>query len=59
VHRRSRRIDALNRISFALAERELLRLIGPNGAGTSTTLKILCGILGPSGGRCEVSGLGP
>ena len=59
VRRRSRTIDALKGISFALAEGELLGLIGPNGAGKSTTLKILCGILEPSGGRCEVGGLVP
>jgi ABC-2 type transport system ATP-binding protein len=59
VRRRSRTIDALKGISFELAEGELLGLIGPNGAGKSTTLKILCGILEPSGGRCEVGGLVP
>ena len=59
VHRRWRRIDALKDVSFTLAEGELLGFIGPNGAGKSTTLKILCGILEPSGGRCEVGGLVP
>jgi ABC-2 type transport system ATP-binding protein len=49
----------LKGISFALAEGKLLGLIGPNGAGKSTTLKILCGILEPSSGRCEVGGLIP
>jgi ABC-2 type transport system ATP-binding protein len=59
VRRRSRTIDALKGISFQLAEGELLGLIGPNGAGKSTTLKILCGILEPTAGRCEVGGLVP
>src|SRR5262249_15541290 len=59
VRRRWRTIDALKGVSFQLAEGELLGLIGPNGAGKSTTLKILCGILEPSGGRCEVGGLVP
>jgi ABC-2 type transport system ATP-binding protein len=59
VRRRSRTIDALKGISFTLADGDLLGLIGPNGAGKSTTLKILCGILEPSGGRCEVGGLVP
>jgi ABC-2 type transport system ATP-binding protein len=59
VRRRARTIDALKGISFQLAEGELLGLIGPNGAGKSTTLKILCGILEPTAGRCEVGGLVP
>ena len=57
--RRWRTIEALKGVSFALDEGELLGLIGPNGAGKSTTLKILCGILEPSSGHCEVGGLVP
>src|SRR5215207_6665506 len=59
LKRRWRTVHALRGISFSLAEGELLGLIGPNGAGKSTTLKILCGILEPSAGRCEVGGLVP
>src|ERR1051325_8970097 len=59
VRRRWRTVDALRGVSFTLGEGELLGLIGPNGAGKSTTLKILCGILEPSAGRCEVGGLVP
>src|SRR6185503_13220770 len=59
VQRRWRTVDALKGLSFALEAGELLGLIGPNGAGKSTTLKILCGILEPSSGRCEVGGLVP
>jgi ABC-2 type transport system ATP-binding protein len=58
-HRRWRAVDALKGIGFSLAEGEMVGLIGPNGAGKSTTLKILCGILEPSAGRCEVGGLVP
>jgi ABC-2 type transport system ATP-binding protein len=57
--RRYRTVTALNGIDFTLAEGELLGLIGPNGAGKSTTIKILCGILEPTSGRCEVGGLVP
>jgi ABC-2 type transport system ATP-binding protein len=59
LQRRWRTVEALRGISFTLAQGELLGLIGPNGAGKSTTLKILCGILEPSAGRCEVGGLVP
>jgi ABC-2 type transport system ATP-binding protein len=58
-HRRYRTVDALHGVSFTLGEGELLGLIGPNGAGKSTTIKILCGILEPTAGRCEVGGLVP
>jgi ABC-2 type transport system ATP-binding protein len=59
VRRRYRTIEALKQVSFALEEGELLGLIGPNGAGKSTTIKILCGILQPTSGRCEIGGLVP
>src|SRR5262252_312487 len=59
VRRRYRTVDALRGVSFALREGELLGLIGPNGAGKSTTIKILCGILQPTSGRCEVGGVVP
>ena len=57
--RRHKQIVALDRVSFALERGELLGFIGPNGAGKSTTIKILSGILRPSGGRCEVDGRVP
>ena len=57
--RRYRIVEALKGISFTLREGELLGLIGPNGAGKSTTIKILCGILEPTAGHCEVGGLVP
>jgi ABC-2 type transport system ATP-binding protein len=57
--RRWRQVEALDRVSFRVAEGELVGLIGPNGAGKSTTIKILSGILEPTSGRCEVGGLVP
>ena len=59
VRLRYRSVEAIKEVSFTLAEGELLGLIGPNGAGKSTTIKILCGILEPTGGRCEIGGLVP
>ena len=32
-------------------------LIGPDGAGKTTTLRLLCGLLSPTGGKLEVLGL--
>jgi len=58
-HRRYREVAALHGVSFAIERGELVGYIGPNGAGKSTTIKILSGILTPTGGRCEVDGRVP
>jgi len=59
VRRRWREVHALVDVSFSLEAGALLAFIGPNGAGKSTTVKILSGILRPTGGRVEVGGLVP
>jgi ABC-2 type transport system ATP-binding protein len=51
--------EAVRRISFSLEPGEVLAFIGPNGAGKSTTIKMLTGILFPSGGRAHVLGMIP
>lgn len=57
--RRHRDVYALRDVGFAIEPGELVGYIGPNGAGKSTTIKVLSGILTPSGGTCEVNGLVP
>ena len=52
-------IDAVRNLSFQMEPGELLGFIGPNGAGKSTTIKILTGILHPTGGEVSVLGLIP
>ncbi len=47
---------AVNRISLEVSKGEILGFLGPNGAGKSTTIRILCGILAPSGGSGTVAG---
>jgi ABC-2 type transport system ATP-binding protein len=57
--REYRSICAVDGVSFGVAAGEMVGYLGPNGAGKSTTLKMLTGILVPSGGRVEVGGLVP
>jgi ABC-2 type transport system ATP-binding protein len=48
---------AVDRINFRIARGAIMGFIGPNGAGKSTTIRILCGLLRPSGGRALVAGI--
>ena len=52
-------IHALNDVSFTIQDGEMVGYIGPNGAGKSTTIKIMCGILTPESGTCEIDGRTP
>jgi len=47
---------AVNRISLDVKKGEIFGFLGPNGAGKSTTIRMLCGILAPSGGSGMVAG---
>jgi ABC-2 type transport system ATP-binding protein len=59
VSRDYRVVRAVDDISFEVARGEMVGYVGPNGAGKSTTIKMLTGILVPSGGEVEVLGLTP
>jgi len=52
-------VRALSDISFTIGDGEMVGYIGPNGAGKSTTIKIMCGVLTPDGGECEINGRTP
>jgi len=56
---RYREVMAVDGVSFELGAGELVGYLGPNGAGKSTTIKMLTGLLVPSGGVVEVDGLIP
>ncbi len=47
---------AVDSVNFNVAKGEIFGFLGPNGAGKSTTIRMLCGILTPSGGSGHVSG---
>ncbi|MDE7283668.1 MAG: ATP-binding cassette domain-containing protein, partial [Lachnospiraceae bacterium] len=50
---------AVDDISLAIKEGDIVGYIGSNGAGKSTTIKIMSGILTPTSGSCMVNGLEP
>ena len=58
-NRRYREVRAVDDISFTIARGEIVGYIGANGAGKSTTIKILTGILVPTSGKVVVNGLVP
>jgi ABC-2 type transport system ATP-binding protein len=48
---------AVDRVSFEVGEGEIFGFLGANGAGKSTTIRMLCGLLRPTGGSARVGGL--
>jgi len=52
-------VHALRDVSFTVADGEMVGYIGPNGAGKSTTIKVMCGVLTPDGGACDINGRTP
>ena len=50
------RVQALAGLRFSVEEGEIFGLVGPDGSGKTTCLRILCGLLRPSGGRALVLG---
>ena len=54
--RRFPRCMALGGVSFQVRRGEIAALLGPNGSGKTTTLRILSGFLAPTDGQVRVSG---
>ena len=57
--RKYEEVRAVNGISFAVPDGEIVGYIGANGAGKSTTIKMMCGILTPTSGSVLIDGLEP
>src|SRR4030042_5542426 len=47
---------AVDNLSLEVAPGEAFALVGPDGAGKTTTIRLLCGIMDPDGGRAQVLG---
>ncbi|MGC2778406.1 MAG: sugar ABC transporter ATP-binding protein [Bradyrhizobium sp.] len=50
-------VVALDHVSFAVAPGEVIALVGENGAGKSTLMRVLGGVVEPSGGLIRVDGI--
>jgi ABC-2 type transport system ATP-binding protein len=53
---RDRRFRAVDQLSLQVEQGEVFGLLGPNGCGKSTTIKLLAGLMRPSAGVCRVGG---
>jgi ABC-2 type transport system ATP-binding protein len=54
--RRFGKITAVDRLNLSVAEGEIFGLVGPDGAGKTTTLRMLCGLMDPTEGSAKVAG---
>lgn len=54
--RRFGTLTAVDRLNLEVARGEIFGLVGPDGAGKTTTLRLLCGLLDPSSGEAWVAG---
>ena len=54
-----RTVKAVDNISLKVEQGEIVGFLGPNGAGKSTTIKMMTGVLEPSGGELIVNGRVP
>src|ERR1044071_348581 len=57
--RQTKVVEAVKGVSFSIEPGELVAFLGPNGAGKTTTLKMLSGLLYPTGGHIQVLGHTP
>jgi ABC-2 type transport system ATP-binding protein len=49
-------LTAVDHLNLEVARGEVFGLVGPDGAGKTTTLRMLCGLMDPTSGRAEVAG---
>jgi ABC-2 type transport system ATP-binding protein len=59
VRREYKQVRAVDGVSFTIEPGEMVAFLGPNGAGKTTTLKMLSGLIYPTGGSARVLGFVP
>ena len=59
VTKRYGAVEALRGVSFSVAPGQMFGLIGPDGAGKTTAIRTICGLLHPDGGSVRVLGKDP
>jgi ABC-2 type transport system ATP-binding protein len=61
LQKRFRSLTAVHDLSFSVGDGEIFGILGPNGAGKTTTVRMLSGLIAPSGGTARINGmeLGP
>ena len=57
--RKYKDVKAVQQVDFKIKQGEIVGFLGPNGAGKTTTLKMLSGLLHPTGGNATVLGFTP
>lgn len=57
--RKYKDVKAVQKVDFKIEQGEIVGFLGPNGAGKTTTLKMLSGLLHPTGGNANVLGFTP
>lgn len=57
--RKYKDVKAVQQVNFKIKQGEIVGFLGPNGAGKTTTLKMLSGLLHPTGGNATVLGFTP
>lgn len=57
--RKYKDVKAVQEVNFRIEQGEIVGFLGPNGAGKTTTLKMLSGLLHPTGGTANVLGFTP
>src|SRR3989442_8725630 len=57
ITRRFGKITAVDDVSFEIHAGEIFGILGPNGSGKTTAIRILCGLLQPTSGTARVAGI--